>query len=80
MVSLRDYNGPLKKTVGLFTRELERKAVHLPHFKPGVSLCSLDLKGKFFLFVRDSTDPVAFLASGFNAGLNQAENQDPTFG
>jgi hypothetical protein len=80
MVSLRDYNGPLKKTVGLFARELERKSVHPPHYKPGVSLCSLELKDKFFLFVRDSFDPVTFLASGFNAGLNQAENQDPTFG
>jgi hypothetical protein len=80
MVSLRDYNGPLKKTIGLFARELERKSVHPPHYKPGVSLCSLDLKDKFFLFVRDSSDPVTFLASGFNAGLNQAENQDPNFG
>jgi hypothetical protein len=80
LVSLRDYNGPLKKTVGLFARELERKAVHPPHYKPGVSLCSLDLKDKFFLFVRDSTDPATFFAAGFNAGLNQAENQDPTFG
>jgi hypothetical protein len=79
-VNLRDYNGPLKKTVGLFARALERKTVHPLHYKPGVSLCSLDLKDKFFLFVRDSSDPVTFLASGFNAGLNQAENQDPSFG
>lgn len=28
LVSLSDYNGPLKKTVGLFARTLERKAVH----------------------------------------------------
>jgi hypothetical protein len=80
MVSLRDYNGPLNKTVGLFARALERKAVHPPHYKPGVALCSLRLKDKFFLFVRDSFDPVTFLASGFNAGLAQAENQDPAFG
>jgi hypothetical protein len=80
IVSLRDYNGPLKKTLGLFTRELERKSVHPPHYKPGVAVCSLELKDKFFLFVRDSIDPVTILASGFNAGLKQAENRDPTFG
>jgi hypothetical protein len=80
MVRLEDYNGPLKKTVGLFTQQLERKSVHPTHYKPGVKLCSLELKDKFFLFVRDSFDPATFLISGFNAGLSQAENNDPTFG
>jgi hypothetical protein len=80
MVSLGDYDGPLKKTVGLFARGLERKAVHPPHYKPGVALCSLELKDKFFLFVRDSFDPVTFLTSAFNAGIDQAHNEDPTFG
>jgi hypothetical protein len=79
-VTLQDYKGPLQKTVGLFTQELERKSVHPPHFKPGLVICSLDLKDKFFLFVRDSYDPVTFLGSSFNAGLSQAENEDPTFG
>jgi hypothetical protein len=79
-VTLQDYSGPLQKTVGLFTQELERKAVHPPHYKPGVVICSLDVKDKFFLFVRDSYDPVTFLSSGFDAGLSQAENEDPTFG
>lgn len=79
-VTLQDYNGPLKKTIGLFARPLERKSVHPPRFKPGVALCSLVVKDKFFLFVRDSTDPVTFLASAFNAGLSQAENHDSAFG
>jgi hypothetical protein len=79
-VTLQDYNGPLQKTVGLFTQELERKTVHPPHYKPGLVICSLNLKDKFFLFVRDSFDPVTFLNSGFGAGLSQAENDDPTFG
>jgi hypothetical protein len=79
-VTLRDYSGPLQKTVGLFTQQLERKSVHPPHYKPGVVLCSLEPKDKFILFVRGSVDPVIFLGSGFNAGLSQAEDEDPTFG
>jgi hypothetical protein len=80
MVTLEDYDGPLQKTIGLFTQQLERKSVHPPHFKPGLVLCSLGLKDKFRLFVRDSYDPVIFLNSGFNAGLDQASDTDPTFG
>ena len=79
-VNLEDYNGPLQKTVGVFARDLNRKAVHPPHYKPGLALCSLELKDKFLLFVSDSFDPVTFMAAGFNAGLSQAANQDPTFG
>jgi hypothetical protein len=80
LVRLQDYNGPLKKAVGLFARELERKSVRPPHYKPGLMLCSLDLTDKFLLFVRDTLNPVTFIASGFNAGLDQAENRDPSFG
>ena len=80
VLSLKDYNGPLKKVVGVFGRALERKSVHPPHYKPGVVLCSLELKDKFVLFVQDSFDPVAFLSSVFGAGQDQASNRDPTFG
>ena len=80
MLRLQDYNGPFQKTVAFFAGPLERKSVHPPHYKPGAVLCSLELKDKFFLFVRDSYDPGTFLAAGFFAGINQAQNQDPTFG
>jgi hypothetical protein len=80
MVRLEDYDGPLKKTVGTFARPLERKAVHPPHYKPGAILCTLKLKDKFELFVQDSLDPVTFLATGFSAGLDQAEDSDPSYG
>jgi hypothetical protein len=80
MVRLEDYNGPLKKVVGTFARQLERKAVHPPHYRPGVKLCTLDLEDKFVLFVQDSFDPATFLGTGFNAGLDQAENTDPRYG
>jgi hypothetical protein len=80
VVRLEDYSGPLKKTVGFFARALERKAVHPPHYLAGVYLCSLSPRDKFALFVQDSLDRVAFLDSGFNAGLDQASNRDRAFG
>jgi hypothetical protein len=80
MVRLEDYEGPLKKVVGTFARPLERKSVHPPHFKPGAKMCTLKFKDKFALFVRDSFDPVTFLSTGFNAGLDQAEDTDRSYG
>jgi hypothetical protein len=80
IVTPQDYTGPLRKTVGSFTRQLERKSVHPIHYQPGFKMCSLDLKDKFILFVRGSYDPAAFLGAGFNAGLSQAQNQDGAFG
>jgi len=80
LVGWQDYNGRFEKLVGAFGRKLERKAVHPPRYKPGVKLCSLEPGAKFVLFVHDSTDPISVLAAGFNAGLDQASNRDPTFG
>ena len=58
---LSDYNGPLKKTVGIFARALERTSIHPPQYKSGLTLCSLTLAGKFSLFIDDATDPAAFI-------------------
>jgi hypothetical protein len=80
LVSWEDYNGPFAKVVGTFGRKLERKTVHPPRYKPGVKLCSLETGAKFLLFLHDSADPISVLAAGFNAGLDQASNKDPTFG
>lgn len=80
VVSLADYEGPMKKTVGFFARALERKAVNPPRYKPGVFLCSLETKDKFVLFLQDSLNPVAFLSTGFNAGLDEASDRDHAFG
>jgi hypothetical protein len=80
LVGWEDYRGPFQKVVGTFARKLERKSAHQPHYKAGAMLCSLELKDKFFLFVQDTFDPVSFLGAGFNAGIDQAGNQDPTFG
>jgi hypothetical protein len=80
MVRIGDYDGPLKKVVGTFARPLERKAVPSQHYKPGAKLCTLKLKDKFVLFVQDSFDPVTFLGTAFDAGLDQAENMAPSYG
>lgn len=80
LVSWQDYQGKFNKVVGIFGRKLERKTVHAPHYKPGVALCTLDLKDKFILFVTDTIDPVTFLGVGFDAGLDQAQNNDPRYG
>jgi hypothetical protein len=80
VVRFEDYNGPFAKFAGAFARKLERKAVELPKYRPGIMLCSLEPRAKFLLFVHDSFDPISVLASSFNAGLNQASNQDPSFG
>jgi hypothetical protein len=79
MVRIEDYDGPFKKTVGAFARPLERKAIHPSSFKSGAKLCTLKLKGKFFLFVQDSFDPVTFVSAGFDAALDQAEDSDPRY-
>ena len=82
-VSWHDYKGPFAKTVAVFGQRLERKSVRppgQPHYKPGVLLGTLEPKDKFFLFVRDSIDPVTFLSAGFNAGIDQAQNDQPSWG
>jgi hypothetical protein len=79
-VSWQDYQGPFAKTVGVFARRLERRSVRTPHYKAGAMLCTLEVKDKFVLFVADSLDPASFLTAGFNAGISQAENDDPAYG
>jgi hypothetical protein len=76
----QDYQGPFQKVVGAFARKLELKSVHPPRYKAGTVLCSLEVKDKFTLFVRDTFDPISFLGAAFNAGLDQASNRDRMFG
>ena len=78
--SIGDYDGPLKKTVGLFAGALERQSVHPPRYQPGAKLCSRNLSAKVLLFAKETTDPVNFIGVGLNAGIDHASNRDPTFG
>ena len=77
-----DYHGPLAKTIGIFAQQLERGAVPAPtpHFKPGAVLCTLPLSGKFKLFVWQSFSPAVLITAAFNAGVDQAQNNDPSYG
>jgi hypothetical protein len=80
MVSWKDYQGPFQKVVGAFGRRLDRKSTYPAHYKPGAVLCVLTLHDKFMLAVRDTFDPITFLGIAFNAGISQAENNDPSYG
>lgn len=41
---------------------------------------SLEPGDKFAWFVHDAFDPLSFLMAAFYAGIDQAQNLDPTFG
>src|SRR5260370_10146086 len=79
MVRWEDYHGPFQKVVGAFGRRLERKSAHAPHYKPGAVLCVLSLHDKFLLSVRETFDPVTVLGIAYDAGIIQAENNDPSY-
>lgn len=76
----QDYEGPGAKVVGIFAEKLERKSTTPPHFVAGALLCTLSTKDKFLLFVKDSIDPITFLGASFDAGISQAEDDDPSYG
>ncbi len=79
-VNWTDYQGPFAKVVGIFGNKLELKSVRSPHYKPGTLLCTLTVKDKFRLFVRTSVAPATFFTAAFNAGISQAEDDDPSYG
>ena len=80
LIRLRDYNGPFRKIVGVLAQPLELRSVHPLKPQPGRSLCTIKLKDKFVLFVRDTFVPATFVEAGFLGGLDQADDRDPSFG
>jgi hypothetical protein len=74
------YTGPMKKVVLYFARKPEIKTVHLQRRYAGSRICTLPASEKFHLFVKNSIHPVTFMAAGLNAGIAQANDDDPTFG
>jgi len=80
LFSAADYEGPLNKAVTYFSRKLEIKTVHEPRSGKGHKLCSLSSADKFRLSFNNTVEPVTFVGAAFNAGLDQAQNNDPSFG
>ncbi len=82
LVGWQDYEGPFAKVVGAFGRKLERKEVSTStaRYKSGTTFCTLEVKGKFLLFVSDTIDPITFLSAAFDSGISQAQNDDPSYG
>jgi len=78
MVTLQDYNGRLKKVVGLFTQQLERKSVAPERYKPAEAVFS-GVEGKFFLFGRDYVIQ-SYSHLRFNAGISRRKINDQAFG
>jgi hypothetical protein len=77
---LERYTGPFKHLVGYFVRKPEITTVHLHRSQAGLQICALTAGEKFHLFARNTFHPVTFIAAGWNAGIAQAEDNDPTFG
>ena len=80
LFSVEDYTGPLRRVVLFVARKPEIKTAYAPSRQPGSRICALAPKQKFRLFVRDTFEPVTIVVAAFDAGLEQAEDSDPTFG
>jgi hypothetical protein len=80
MPTWQDYQGPFQKAVGAFGRRLERTTTQPPHYIPGAKLCVLTLHDKVSLAVHDTFDPITFLDVAYDAGIGQAEDNDPSYG
>jgi hypothetical protein len=79
VVSIEDYTGPFRRIVLFVARKPEIKTVQEPTLAEG-TVCALRPGQKFHLFVRNTFEPVTIVASAFDAGIEQAEDSDPTFG
>lgn len=75
-----EYTGPFKKIVTYFARKPEIKTAYVRRRDASVRICALLPSQKFDLFLRNSIHPVTFIAAGWDAGIAQAADDDPTFG
>jgi len=77
---IQEYSGPFKHLVGYFVRQPEIKTVHVQQGQPRSQICALKATEKLHLFYKNSINPFTFIVSGWNAGFDQAFDNDPTFG
>ena len=80
VIRLQDYAGPLHSIVTRFTGRVERRTFYSPHYRAGTVLCSLTVAGKLRLFAQDLIDPGYYVPLAFNTGIDQWQNNNPTFG
>jgi len=76
---MSQYDGPMKKVVGLFAHALERQSVFTHPNYQGSVLCDFGAKDKFKVFLAGSIEPLLLLTAAFDAGVDQATNSDRTF-
>jgi hypothetical protein len=79
LISVEDYTGPFRRVVLFVARKPEIKTVQ-PPLRQSSRVCALAPGQKFHLFIRNTFEPVTVLSSAFDAGLQQAQDSDPTFG
>jgi hypothetical protein len=75
-----DYNGPFSTLVGRFSQKVDRVTVRAPGHHTSLKPCSLSAGEKFRLFVNDSVDPITFVGAAWEAGQDQLERTDPSYG
>jgi hypothetical protein len=80
LFSTEDYKGPFRKLVVYFSRKPEIKTVPPIHDVPSSVFCALEPTEKFRLFVQNTLKPVTFAGAAYDAGISQAQDDDPTFG
>jgi hypothetical protein len=79
LISVQDYTGPFRRVVLFVARKPEIKTVQTPPLQAN-RVCALAPRQKFHLFIRNTFEPVTVISAAFNAGLEQAQDTDPTFG
>jgi hypothetical protein len=80
LFDVNEFPGPIKKTAAYVSRKLERKTVPEPPRRPENTICALDPRQRFALFVSDSSDPVSFAGRAFTTGWSQFWNDEPKLG
>jgi hypothetical protein len=78
---IHDYTGPFSKHLAGSSQPENAKTVRESDGSvQGLQPCRFDASDKFRLFVRKSSSPANFVHAGWNAGWDQLNNDDPSFG
>ena len=79
LFAIEDYNGPFKRVAASLVRRVENQTAQNPQ-NAELRICPLTVHQKFNLAVRNSLEPITFIAAGFSAGISQAADYDSQFG